>query len=167
MSRIILSLLLTVTTACSQYPWCDDNSIVPTGNRLRKPCTVQHLTGKFDEELQPYLDAFSTDAKEWDVGCYYTTEMRIDVTGFEHGNSVIGYCQRPLLVSLRRPYWDIATPTERLVLMYHELGHCALGLDHDDSEPDIMNAAILDSKYAKNHWNELVDELFFRAKEIQ
>lgn len=167
MTKLLLPLLLAITTACSQYPWCDDNFIVPTGNRLRKPCTVRHLTGKFDDELQPYLAAFSSDAKEWDVGCYYTTEMRIDTTGFENSNYVIGYCQRPLLVSLRRAYWDIATPTERLVLMYHELGHCALGLEHDEDGPDIMNAAILDGRYAKEHWEGLVDALFLKAKEMQ
>jgi hypothetical protein len=48
--------------------------------------------------------------------------------------------------------------------MYHELGHCALGLGHHEGEPDIMNSYLLDEVTAEKKWDELVNKMFERKK---
>lgn len=58
-----------------------------------------------------------------------------------------------------------AGPTPKLVLkelMYHELGHCLLGLDHAAPSPHkIMSPAVSgDAKFLESHWTRLVQELF-------
>ncbi len=44
------------------------------------------------------------------------------------------------------------------VLIYHELGHCIHGLDHDDSQPAIMNAYILDQNLLEEHWDHFMTQ---------
>jgi hypothetical protein len=36
-------------------------------------------------------------------------------------------------VVLNDAWWELASETERRVLVFHELGHCALGRDHLDT----------------------------------
>ena len=46
-------------------------------------------------------------------------------------------------------------------LVFHELGHCALGLDHSEDSSVIMYRSIIQSKqYYENNWDYLIDQLF-------
>lgn len=52
-------------------------------------------------------------------------------------------------------------PLTKKALLYHELGHCLLGLEHKEVQPPvIMNPSLLLEIYYKANWTKLVDELF-------
>lgn len=45
-------------------------------------------------------------------------------------------------------------------LLYHELGHCVLNLDHTEQDPQtIMSPYISNSKFYKSNWDELVENM--------
>lgn len=49
--------------------------------------------------------------------------------------NIIGYCDG-INVSINSTYWATADDTEKMLLVYHELGHCVLGHGHDkDTDP--------------------------------
>ena len=51
-----------------------------------------------------------------------------------------GYCLRTKRqIVLSYEYWQILSPLGREQLLLHELGHCALGLDHDKSRSFLRN----------------------------
>jgi hypothetical protein len=55
------------------------------------------------------------------------------------GPKVVGVCysiDEWRLVTIRKSYWETIGPFQRKVLVYHELGHCLLGRDHDSTLVD-------------------------------
>lgn len=83
----------------------------------------------------------------------------------ELDGSVIGYCQAPWTISFKKTYWDRASAADRMTLVYHELGHCALNLDHYDEGQDIMNTYLLPGDIADEKWDRLVNTMFGRVKQ--
>lgn len=72
-------------------------------------------------------------------------------------------------IEILKAYWDQANFSQREILIMHELGHCALDLDHDNSEGylgpnSIMRSDVLNPSYYNNFRKNLVDELFAKVK---
>ena len=83
---------------------------------------------------------------------------------------VIGYCsinnnsdgsERDRTVSILKSAWVNFTWQTKRVLIYHELGHCALNLDHSpEGSGNIMDPYVLYDSESLPHWMELVDTEF-------
>jgi hypothetical protein len=94
-------------------------------------------TGTIDAEFIPYVRDFEEN-------------MGVKVTGINirFGNTrypTIGWCQiTPGLneIEIDSAFWMSADDKAREQLLYHELGHCILYLDHDDRRVRINNANI-------------------------
>lgn len=56
--------------------------------------------------------------------------------------------------------WTYLSDTQKEITLFHELGHCILSLDHDDTKPAIMNTTILDFRAYQANKDKLIDELF-------
>ena len=156
-------LLLSLLVSCGVEQACQS-----IGHR-REPqpgdCTVEQISPAVHSKLQYAVELFSADAIRNEVPCTRTPRI-----GFmrelppDTSKNVVGYCRPGLEVRALTSYWRSASATERLVLMYHELGHCALGLDHHDGEPDIMNSYLLDEITSEKKWEELVNKMMGRAR---
>jgi hypothetical protein len=70
---------------------------------------------------------------------------------------IAGYCVPSFGILLNENHWGKYGPYQRLELMYHELGHCALGLDHSEG---LMSPAIHSEKEVEANWSEWREELF-------
>ena len=132
-------------------------------------CPVSALARIHDAKFVPYLARFRSDAKRNEVGCYRTAVMYFDEVTLEPTEvegRVLGFCQPSLRIVIDTPSWEDMSYTDRRTLIYHELGHCALGLEHtEETEEDIMNPYLLDVEVASRKWKELVTKMFLRAKE--
>lgn len=86
------------------------------------------------------------------------------------GEDTIGICETGWFtdpkITILHSYWDEASDIGRMLLMYHELGHCLLDRDHNYSlylnhDPvSIMFPYILSDVIYKRHTNEYIKELF-------
>ncbi len=94
-----------------------------------------------DSALQPYVDRWNS---------IYEEKVTVDVVfggkqAFQ-GN-VVGMCLNTTEVVIDRDYWDRSLDQGREELVFHELGHCVLGLGHDRNEvirvDDIGNNQVL------------------------
>jgi hypothetical protein len=141
------------------------NSLIGCGE---EPPTVK-VKANIDSEFKQYVDLFEM---EQDVN------VNIDIQFNEMYFPTIGKCyyafyidgpheseRLNLNVEIDPIFWQEATDTEKEVLIFHELGHCVLNRDHDESiiaeyeiPKSIMYPVIFDSPY-KNNRRYYVDEL--------
>lgn len=157
MERMLLLLLL--------LPACGDGASClpltkPEQEEKVKYCSVDQLAFSFNEEVLPFLLEFSADAISRKVPCHQTAYIGFQKDLIKDNEAVLGYCYTFSSVRFIRPYWDEMDTAMQRTLFYHELGHCALGLDHESGQPDIMNPYILPNRIAVPHWDELVNSLF-------
>ena len=89
-----------------------------------------------DERLTPFIQKFEN---------YYGVKYRGSYTlikeWYPKNDSRLAYCYMNEIVEnsnhnaifVKEEYWNKATEISREQLMFHELGHCALKLNHDDT----------------------------------
>lgn len=62
-------------------------------------------------------------------------------------------------ITLKIDYWKEANDTQKENLLFHELGHCILGLGHNKYK-SVMYPSILDPDYYLENRKQLLDDLF-------
>jgi hypothetical protein len=64
-------------------------------------------------------------------------------------------------ITLHRLTWEHASPQYKRTVLFHELGHCALNLDHaPNTSLAIMNSKVLPDKLSAPSWFQLVRDMF-------
>lgn len=102
-------------------------------------CGMQQQQGSVDPEFQPFVNSFIQDAESYNVtgldtytlNVHFVSDFgaQVNPLGETEGECLIGQN----VVTIRRGYFDSSTETQRQILLYHELGHCLLGLQHDQN----------------------------------
>ncbi|MBX2871187.1 MAG: hypothetical protein KTR30_03780 [Saprospiraceae bacterium] len=127
---------------------------------------------KVDEDLQPYFERFDVEARA--RGLDFSLEMEeleADILGIDQ-DGVLGQChysdQAPNIVEVDDQFWARATDLEKEYVVFHELGHCVLGKDHNDDRntdgtcSSIMQSGLTSCRVTYNSSNResYLDELF-------
>lgn len=136
-----------------------------------------------DPKLEPYVNEWMALAKEHGFKFSKTISM-----GFEGLNkeSVVGLCRYRLTfreIVMDKYYWQILSPIDRTVTVWHELTHGYCGRDHDyalgkeyrenenkegfykDRCPlSIMYPTIIEEGCFKKHYREYTTEMFERCE---
>jgi hypothetical protein len=85
-----------------------------------------------DPVLQPYLTSFETDVGVSTDGIsvdFANTETNPNPLGETVGECIL-YSNNTKVIQIDSGYWTTASAEQRKQLIYHELGHCAMGLGH-------------------------------------
>jgi len=94
-------------------------------------------TVETDTELIPYFDLFAAEAAKRGITVDYVAERIEGSIRQIDDESVLGQCfrneEKPKKVVVDTEYWADASESEKEFLIFHELGHCFLNRDHDDS----------------------------------
>lgn len=109
-----------------------------------------------DPRLTEYLDRFQRDASSYGVSVDTSAlTLRFGSPQSDEGSSVAGSCQHggisgPIVTITNdsgRINWDLAADSFKESLVYHELGHCLLGLGHDSNhwKPDGVDFSVEES----------------------
>lgn len=112
-------------------------------------------------ELAPYFEAFVAEAEVRGIG---VPAINIEFT--DDKNAPAGKCVwSPFVTStikINQNTWSHLTEVAREMIMFHELGHCALGRDHvDGDEPTLMRPYPLEIwKQYEQSPKRYIDELF-------
>lgn len=150
-----LFLLLLIISGCQK----DDD-----------PIEVQTTEITVEEELQSFFDAFISEGAKRGV-VVDLTEVQGFIREIDEDN-VAGQCSyssaHPNRVVIDESYWNRTNFFGREMVVFHELGHCALARGHrDDSTPNgicqsIMNSGLSDCRLLYNVQNRdaYLDELF-------
>ncbi len=93
--------------------------------RYQDAANARGKSASFDNITVGFGSIPDDDGSGWVIGiCNFWTRGDVIVRGE---------------VTLDPRYWATASPENREIVLFHEFGHCVNGLDHDDSEPLIMN----------------------------
>ena len=128
-----------------------------------------------DAELIPYFEIFEEEGEKRGIEVDFVAANIEGLIQDINRGSVLGQCfrneRRPRKVIIDREYWEDANEQERQFLIFHELGHCFLGLEHDDRvNPQdntcisIMHSTldICEFSFDADTREGYLDELFFK-----
>lgn len=73
-------------------------------------------------------------------------------------DEIAGYCIPGFGILINENRWPTLGAYQKRELMFHELAHCTLGLEH--SEPGLMAPTMHKEEELKANWNKWVNELF-------
>lgn len=124
-------------------------------------------TVKIDLALMPLYEQYKID-KEHYTGQANTKAISIDFSSL--GGNITGMChidkknhKTKLRIDIDPEYWFSSTLDKRTVILYHELGHCDLGLEHT-LENSIMNATTMDGYLFASNRDLYLYKLFREGK---
>lgn len=122
---------------------------------------------KYDQRLRPYVAMFFADA--FSRGIFLSDaalEYRIKKQPLEEEMpNAVGICYRSKSgayqkIVIGEEYWERAGEFERLAIMYHELGHCVMGIGHVPAHPSLMYPRVYGEEYLKVWFEKMADDLF-------
>ena len=122
-----------------------------------------------DDEVMSLYSDFKVLAN--DFGTTLQKEsITFSFTEFFWGSSTVGLCRfysrGPNQIELSRSNWNRGTETFKEMLLFHELGHCALGrghfnATHSGGRPEsLMNSWLFSQNFYRQHRDEYLKELF-------
>lgn len=122
-----------------------------------------------DAAFQPLYNQFIVDANQAGLNIKSERGIIIQFAALEAKNSlgeVIGDCITYSngfnTVNIDTDFWNNASDPAKMILMYHELGHCVLYEKHVPSNSAIMNAVINNPLfvYSSTTWPGMLNVLF-------
>lgn len=118
-----------------------------------------------EEEFKPFYEKF-----EEYYGMYPQVSIKMAKDeNFTHDNKtvIIGTCSHNRnLIKINEHYWPRFTDKQKLILIFHELGHCFLKRKHNnyilpDTCPySIMNKKMISDKCIRNNFEHYIKELY-------
>lgn len=120
-----------------------------------------------DPEFDTYIKVFEAEAKLRHKNIVINNLIaRFGYTKYD-GDDVIGLCYKtkhtPVIV-IDREYWDEVGTVDREILFFHELGHCVLKLQHDNSMTnfdDYQGPASLMNEYMFDAWIYVTNRYYY------
>ncbi len=127
-----------------------------------------------DDRVKPYVERFEDYGKyTYADGSYKIPEMKIAVRPLDNfnilliGSGALGYCSwLSKTIVIKEKFWKNASDVEKEMVVFHELGHCALDRLHKSvTDPwgdqiSVMFPRIFNPTLYKDNREYYVDELF-------
>lgn len=145
--KTAIVLIISIFTAC--YLYITDTTTEPAF--YEKQFRIE--AKKRGIKLQPYKIRF----------------VFIDMKNKPDGSGTVGVCGFiPVLgtktIWISKPRWSEESTNFKQLLVYHELAHCLMGMEHRENTLSIMNAYLLNPYTYGMDKSYFVNELFNPAK---
>jgi hypothetical protein len=111
-----------------------------------------------DPVFNPYIDKFIAISNMYGVDID-RDKLKINFTTLLE-TPTIGLCLDSGQVYISRGFWKRASTTQKELVIFHELGHCVLGLSHTDTDEDIMTWYQITSFDYKRNYNEIINRYY-------
>lgn len=129
-----------------------------------------------DKEIIKIIESFAYDAFHAGKKCaelnliLIVEDKQFDSLLTELGAyrpSTVGYCTpENKAIYLRKSTWETGSFLFKRALVYHELGHCVLGLPHKEGI-SLMNSKILPDYIYEKIWFALVKDMFKQEADFE
>lgn len=131
-------------------------------------------------DFKPYLTKFLADGKVYGKS-FNTSKLSIVYNSSLSGGAILAQCfidpnhpERMQKIEVNPSFWTPSRSSDaKEYVLYHELGHCLLSRDHDNSQVQtkegiMINKSIMASYYSKtdyyvNNYNLYLKELYTKA----
>lgn len=137
--NVLYFMALTIAlvhAGCNSESKQDEGGVLPpmVGKPKKTPIPPDPYYST-DPTFEPFIYDFKVDAERYSGGVIDVTNLRVTFGDTRHrGGRVVGYCEflnnGQNHVAIKKEFWDSASDYDRISLLYHELGHCALFRAH-------------------------------------
>lgn len=148
--------------------------LLPKKNdHVHKPGVTTKMYASSNETFEGFITQFEEAAGEELGNPYYKIEdVPVnfgDTENKDFDGVCFSYSDGTKEVIIKKSFWDTASIIQKRILIFHELGHCALGRSHDDEtvehkgivyKTSIMHPTIPDSVQYLKAESEFRRELF-------
>lgn len=168
MRSTIICFLLGACAACGTM------DVTPPPMTSEPQPTAKTSGPKIDKELQRFVDEFMLDCEARRTDCAKKlgriSSITVATIPDENPNDnelVVGLCYDRFFTHRIEINKEIINKPDMYlrVLMYHEIGHCAYGLDHE-KEPDMIMSPMMPGLLTLlQHWSSMVTDFFATIQE--
>jgi hypothetical protein len=82
------------------------------------------------------------------------------------GSDYLGYCEvATKQIRIDEKKWRKLSQVSKRLLIYHELGHCALGFEHTDKPNRLMNPELLSGQAFKREKDRILFQFFNKPRD--
>lgn len=128
-----------------------------------------------DPAFQPLYNQFIAQANASGLDLDFNQNITIQFAPLEQADSigeVVGECTSigfgNGIIYIATDYWNSADANTRLILLYHELGHCVLSEVHTQNTMAIMNPLITNpQQYDATDLKGMIDQLFLDTNDYR
>ena len=125
-----------------------------------------------DSELDLYFEIFEQEGALRGFDINLEEEGIGGIIEFIKDNTTVGQCQTSnegnKRIFIDKAFWSAYDDLEKEFIVFHELGHCYLGLDHNDEQDSNRNCVSImqsgvgecSNNYNQNTREAYLDELF-------
>jgi Putative phage metallopeptidase len=116
-------------------------------------------------EFEKYVTKFE---QEFNIDTFGIPVHFKEMEGTEVGVCYYFHIKYWRSIGIKKEYWESVSDVDREILMYHELGHCVMGLEHDDTLFDVgpfninnslMNSYTIPDVFYINFRQHYIDDL--------
>lgn len=167
LTPFILFLTVALTSSCGMPLLSKRNDLV------HKQGATTKMYSTTNESFENYISLFEEAAAQELSNPYYKIgDVPVnfgDTENEEFDGVCFSYPDGTKEVIIKKDFWDRANTIQRRVLVFHELGHCALGRTHDEDtvthsgivyKTSVMHPIIPDSMQYLKAEAEYKSELF-------
>ena len=173
MNKSSLKLTFTLLSSLWLLTSCGMPLVSKKNDLVNKPGVTTKLYAQTNSSFADYIAAFEESAGTQLGNPYYKVgDIPINF-GTPENETFDGVCYTygdgSKEIIIRQSFWNSASAIQRRVLVFHELGHCALGRAHDNEtvehsgktyKASMMNEVIPSSMHFLSAENEYLTELF-------
>lgn len=164
--------LILLAAAATFLGGCGPSETSDTSYNLLETCSEADVPFDTDPEFKAHVKGFFVDAvAHSEKFCIILSSVKFGTDaplGVAEDDEVIGLCDSDHNIRIWRPWWNTASEIAKEAVIYHELGHCVLGLDH--AKPGTLNfmtPSIPNDEALLENWNLLVTKLFNKDMSLQ
>lgn len=131
-----------------------------------------------NKEIKPYVERFIEYGRKYRGDTFNVVYINMDIAPVIRdtwdsvtSEDMVGWCKPfifPMEIMIQSSFWVDATDLEREEIVFHELGHCVLSLQHDETMESygpitIMYPYTLGESIYKPKREHYIKELFTRT----
>jgi len=177
--KIVLKVTIAIAAAWIIFMMSSCANSQPVNNviKLPEPVASQVINPKETEEFGSYIRLFRAEASSRNILLNLESLRIYKVDRFNQDledRGVVGLCTYigdKVVILIRMADWESYDTLQRELLVFHEMGHCVLGLPHDNSTDDsevptdIMYPYNFPSYYYNFRRKAFLDRLFGKVAE--
>lgn len=164
--RILLSTLFL--SACGSYDLGDWQRVPKQDDmpiNIEEPVeSIRKIRDEFLNDCETKYGADTSNAGKIEF-------IRYGIAASKESPDIIGFCMQWFFDSgeLEKAHIIVEKQSSLIkmkAVLYHELGHCVLGLNHTEQEPKtIMSPQMHHELYYQENWDQLVKDMCLRYSE--
>jgi len=133
-------------------------------------CQKEAAFSSWDPRAEAFLEQFFQGARDAGTECYkagtisFAPSKEVQKVAPRPDFFILGYCTSDGHIVLNQDAWEHDSVIKNKAVLFHELGHCVLLLDHAPEDSiNLMAPSIPGPLFLSENWQEMLRKLFQKS----